>query len=89
MSFVQYVCHSYNFVSLRVSFAKPHQNLGLFFQSTQCRCQLQSIFFSTVLYSYNTCFSNWVSSADCSETLRNLVSASITCKFKGLAALYK
>lgn len=31
MSFVQYVCHPYNCVSLRVSFAKPHQNLGLFF----------------------------------------------------------
>lgn len=30
MLFVQYDCHSYNFVSLRVSFAKPHQNLGLF-----------------------------------------------------------
>lgn len=40
------------------------------------------VFPPTVLHSYNTCFSNWVSSADCSETLHNLVSASITALYK-------
>lgn len=45
MSFVQYVCHSYNFVSLRVSFAKPHQNLGLFFNPPSAGVSCKVFFF--------------------------------------------